>query len=322
MSFSKRKEYEVASKDLLIVGTGALATLFAARLSAIGVNIILLGTWREALEAFNQQGAQVEGAAAFPVRATNDPGECGRAQLALVLVKSWQTERAASQLAACLAPNGLVLSLQNGLGNDAVLAWTLGPPHVGVGVTILGASLAAPAIVRMAGNGPLWLERRPCIDPLAEMLREAGFAVEVVDDIRPRVWGKLVVNAAINSLTALLWVKNGDLLTDPQTRNVMHRLAREAAAVAEAHGVALPFQSPESAVEEVAERTSENLSSMLRDVLRGAPTEVDAINGEVVRRGETYKVAVPVNRLVWELMKKQSRLSSAELSDMVRLGQS
>jgi 2-dehydropantoate 2-reductase len=112
------------------------------------------------------------------------------------------------------------------------------------------------------------------------------------------------------------------LLTDPQARGLMHGLAREAAAVAKAHGVALPFQGPESAAEEVAERTRENLSSMLRDVLRGAPTEVDAINGEVVKHGETYYVAVPVNRLVWELMKKQSRLSSAELSDMVRLGQS
>jgi 2-dehydropantoate 2-reductase len=312
----------VASKNLLIVGTGALATLFAARLSATGMNITLLGTWREALEAFNLQGAQVEGTAAFPIRATNDPAECGRARLALVLVKSWQTERAAGQLAACLAPDGLAISLQNGLGNDSVLARTLGRPRVGVGVTTLGASLVTPGIVRMAGDGPLWLERRPRIDPLADMLREAGFAVEVVDDIRPRVWGKLVVNAAINPLTALLRVKNGDLLTDPQARGLMHGLAREAAAVAKAHGVALPFQGPESAAEEVAERTRENLSSMLRDVLRGAPTEVDAINGEVVKHGETYYVAVPVNRLVWELMKKQSRLSSAELSDMVRLGQS
>ena len=88
--------------------------------------------------------------------------------------------------------------------------------------------------------------------------------------------------------------------------------------MAEASGIVLPFLRPENAAEEVAEQTKDNYSSMLRDVLRGAPTEVDSINGEVVHRGEAYSIAVPVNRQVWKLVGKQSRLSSAELSDMVR----
>jgi 2-dehydropantoate 2-reductase len=93
------------------------------------------------------------------------------------------------------------------------------------------------------------------------------------------------------------------LLESPSTRETMGELAREAAAVALAHGVALPFSGPERAAEEVAQRTAENLSSMLRDVLRGAPTEVDVINGAVVRLGEEKRVPTPVNKVVWSLLK-------------------
>jgi 2-dehydropantoate 2-reductase len=303
---------------VLIVGTGALATLFAARLSAAGVEVTLLGTWREALDVFNTRGAQVEGEPFQPVHATSDPADCIAAHLALVLVKSWQTERAALQLADCIAADGLVVSLQNGLGNAAVLAQTLGLSCVAVGITTLGATLATPGVVCLAGTGPVWLENHPAIRPMAEMLRAGGFPVEVEDDILPRVWGKLVINAAINPLTAILRVKNGELVTDPNVCALMGRLAREAASVANLHGVALPFSNPERAAEEVARQTRENLSSMLRDVLRGAPTEVDVINGAIVRLGEERGAAVPFNRLIWDLVKKQSRLSPAELSDMVR----
>lgn len=306
------------SKNILILGTGALATLFAARLTAAGASVTILGTWHEALAAFNQRGAIVEGEPAQAVRAVSDPTECPASGLALVLVKSYQTGRAALQLADCLQDGGLAVSLQNGLGNADVLTQALNQQGVATGITTLGATLLDPGIVSLAGAGPLWLEQHPFISPLANWLQEAGFLVELVGDIRPRVWGKLVVNAAINPLTALLRVKNGDLLSDPLAHSLMGRLAREAAFVAKASGIVLPFLQPENAADEVAEQTKDNYSSMLRDVLRGAPTEVDSINGEVVHRGEAYGVEVPVNRKVWKLVGKQSRLSSAELSDMVR----
>ena len=104
-------------------------------------------------------------------------------------------------------------------------------------------------------------------------------------------------------MTALLNVKNGELLERPSARALMRELAREAASVAEALGMALPFRGPERAVEVVARRTAENTSSMLQDVLRGAPTEVDVINGAVVRLGEKMNVATPVNRVILALVK-------------------
>jgi 2-dehydropantoate 2-reductase len=293
----------VRDKKVLIVGTGALGTLFAARLSAVGAQVTMLGTWDAGLAALNADGAHIEGVGCFPVLATADPTECRDAKSVLVLVKSWQTARIASQLAECLAPDGLVLTLQNGLGNDAVLASALGAHRVSQGITTLGATLTEPGHVRMAGEAPIWLQAFLQDGLLVEMLREAGFPVEIVDDIRARVWGKLVVNAAINPLTALLRVKNGVLLESASTLDLLGDLACEAAAVAFAHGVTLPFPDPKRAVEEVACSTSENLSSMLRDVLRGAPTEVDAINGAIVRTGDEKEVPVPCNRVVWSLLK-------------------
>jgi 2-dehydropantoate 2-reductase len=147
------------------------------------------------------------------------------------------------------------------------------------------------------------LEAHPSLASLADMFRVAKLEVKVVDDAESLVWGKLVVNAAINPLTALLRIKNGELLERPSARALMGELACEAAAVAETLGVALPFPGPERAAEEVARRTAENTSSMLQDVLRGAPTEIDVINGAVVHWGEKKNVPTPVNRVMWSLVK-------------------
>ena len=292
------------SDSILIIGTGALATLFAARLAAAGINITMLGSWPEGLAALNEIGVQIEGDdRVIHVLATNNPEECKGTRHALVLVKAWQTGRAAHQLSACLAEDGVALTLQNGLGNDKVLARILGLPRVALGVTTLGATLLAPALVCPGGEGPVSLESHPRLLPLETMIRRAGFMVSLVDNVQSLVWGKMVVNSAINPLTALLRVKNGALLEHPSTRALMGELARETAAVATSLGVALPFQDPELAAEEVARRTAGNHSSMLQDVLRGAPTEIDAINGAVVHLAQKSNIQVPVNRTIWSLVK-------------------
>jgi 2-dehydropantoate 2-reductase len=288
---------------ILVLGSGALATLFAARLSASGCEVTVLASWPEGLRALQEHGARLEGQAVFPVRATAQPADCLGAELALVLVKSWQTERAARQLADCLAPDGVALTLQNGLGNAETLAGTLGGRRVARGVTTLGATLLGPGRVRPGGEGSVSLERRAGLAPLEAALRRSGFEVHVAADVESLIWSKLVVNAAINPLTALLQVKNGELLERPPARQLMGELARETAAVARARGVALQFRNPERAVEHVARRTAGNISSMLQDVLRGAPTEIEAINGAIVRLGKQGGVETPVNRVVWSLVK-------------------
>jgi 2-dehydropantoate 2-reductase len=293
--------------SILILGTGALANLFAAQLSAADVDVTMLGTWPEGLAALNEYGVRLvtaqDAEKVFPVRATADPAECAGARHALVLVKSWQTARAARQLAECLAPDGIALTLQNGLGNREVLAAQIGESRLGTGVTTTGATLLGPGRVRPGGEGIISLAENPSLDPLIALLRQAGFAVDVKSNLDALIWGKLVINAAINPLTALLDVPNGELVARSAARRLMAEVANEVAKVAEAKGVRLPFSDPVAAAEDVARRTATNHSSMWQDVRRGAPTEIDAICGAIVRAGDEVNVPTPLNRSLWLLVR-------------------
>jgi len=298
---------EISSTHILIVGTGAMASLFAARLAASGVQVKMLGSWQPGLKALKERGVclvEFDGSEHYyPVEVTDDPNTCLGMQLALVLVKSWQTLRAAQQLSICFDSEGIALTLQNGLDNHQVLAGVLGIERAAVGVTTVGATLLEPGRVKMGGNGVIALGAHNRLNPLADRLKTAGFTVEIAANTEAMVWGKIVINAAINPLTALLQAPNGELLTNPAARDLMGLAALEVAAVATARGVSLPFANPVEAVEAVAQRTAGNLSSMLRDVQRGGPTEIDAINGAVVRVGDLIQVPTPVNRTLWQLVK-------------------
>ncbi len=296
-----------ASPPILIVGSGAMACLFAARLLAAGKDILMLGSWPAGLQALKSRGVtlvEADGSQfTYPVQVTDDPALCRGADYALVLVKSWQTRRAAQQLKACLSKDGVALTLQNGVGNREILVEALGAPRVALGITTLGASLAQPGQVIAGGEGTISIGVHFQLDPLLDTLRAAGFTVEDAPDPDVLLWGKLVINAAINPLSALVRVTNGELLNRPTARSTMMTLAREAAAVAAAQGLRLPYDDPISMVEETALRTAANRSSMLQDVERGMPTEIDAICGAIVRAGDQAEVPTPVNYLVWQLVK-------------------
>ncbi len=294
-------------QPVLVAGTGAMACLFAARLSAAGVPVTMLGAWEDGLQQLKADGVRVVNEngqeQAYPVQVSNDPSTCINFHLALVLVKSWQTERTAAQLAACLAPDGLALTLQNGLGNREKLIQALGARRVALGVTTMGATLIGPGRVRPAGEAVITLGAHPTLTPLTKLLQLAGFVTETATDPLALLWGKLVINSAINPVTALLHIPNGELLTRPTARTLIQSVVRESAAVAVAHGIRLPYPDPVVAVETIARRTAANLSSMLQDIQRGAPTEIDAINGAIVQAGEATGVPIPINRTLWQLVK-------------------
>lgn len=295
--------------NILIVGTGALATLFAARLAQAGHPITMLGTWKAGLDALNTHGARLIDSHGnerhFKVQALDHPREDIAFQHALILVKAWQTERVAAQLKECLAdaPRGLAVTLQNGLGNREMLAQSLGIDRVALGTTTTGATLLGPGLVKAGGEGIIAVERHPALGPIEDALKSAKFNVNIVEDAKSLVWGKLVINAAINPLTALLRVPNGKLLERPTAREMMKALANETARVAREEKIDLPFADPVAAAEEVALKTASNHSSMLQDVLRGAPTEIDAICGAVVKAGQRHNIDTPANWACWKLIK-------------------
>lgn len=301
----------VGKESLLIMGTGAMASLFGARLSAVA-DVTLMGTWEAGLEALDQNGVQVQevdgSTATYPVCVLREPEPCRGVKLALVLVKSWQTGRAVQQLQECLDPEGVALTLQNGLGNLEALQEGLGEQRAALGVTTTGATLLGPGYVRVGGTGPSYVADHSRLNPLIELLRAAGFAIETVTNLDRLLWRKLAINAGINPLTALLDAPNGALLENDPAHELMIAAAQETARVAEASGVDFGSEGPGELVEDVARRTASNLSSMLQDMRRGAPTEIDAICGAIVRQGEDLDVPTPINWTLWRLI--QARVIS------------
>ena len=295
------------NERLLILGTGAMACWFAARL-APQADVSMAGEWVEGLAALRQQGVILERdghRSQHSVRAAGYGEDLPPFRLALVLVKAYQTEAAAAVLTRWLAPEGVAVTLQNGLGNLEVLADRLGAGRVALGVTTAGATLLAPGIVREGGVGPTSIARHARAAELVSLLRRAGLPADQADDALSLAWGKLAISAAVNPITALLRISNGGLLESSAggALEVAGMAMMEAAATAQAAGLRLPYSDPLAELTAVLVRTAGNRSSMLQDVEAGRMTEVEAINGAVVREAELRGVPVPVNRLLLGLMR-------------------
>jgi len=308
---------EERGAGIVVLGTGALGCLFGARLAQAGARVTLVGTWPEALAVVATRGIRVD-----------DPGESALARVAsarldqpltpadfvLVLVKSHQTLGIAAAAAAAVAPRGLIVTLQNGLGNREALESAAGQQRVAVGVVTAGATLLAPGHVRaQPGNVALGstAATRRRLSRFATLLRRAGFETQLSDDIERLVWRKLAVNCAINPLSVVRAAANGALLPRAEDRELLAQAAREVAAVARARGVDLHVDAARLAWD-VAARTADNRSSMLQDVDRDAPTEIDALNGAVVREGRRLGVPTPVNEWLCAEVLRHTRVPQAQ----------
>lgn len=290
---------------ITILGTGAMASLFGARLADL-VDVTLLGSWPAAIQAIRENGLRLEsaeGTKTFCVRATADAADCAGSNLILVLTKAYRTRAAAALAAGALNPDGLALTLQNGLGNVEILREVFGADRAAGGSAVMGAGLVEPGLVRLQGEGPLWVERHPRTQPAIEVLRAAGFDVRIADDLPSILWGKLVANSAINPLTALLRIPNGEAVERETVRLTLETVARETAAVASALGILLPYDDPAAYTVDAARRTAGNRSSMLRDLESGRETEIDAINGAVVQAATGAGMLAPWNLNMWQMIK-------------------
>ncbi len=287
-----------------------MGCLFGARL-APHADVTLVGRWPEQLEALRR--APLHFAAAdgheelVRLRATDDLAAAGTVDVALIMTKATKTGAAAEGAAQVLSPGGLAITVQNGLGNLKAIAPVVGAERATLGVTMQGAALLAPGVLHYGGPGPTYLATRPDIDErvqaVAVLFQQAGMETHVTADVTALVWEKLAINAAINPLTALLRTPNGALVDSEWARRIMGEAANEVAAVAAAQGINLSFANAAAQAEQVARRTAHNRSSMLQDVLRGAPTEIDAICGAVVRAGEDMGVPTPANRILYALVR-------------------
>ena len=290
---------------IAVVGAGAMGSLFGGRLSAVA-EVTLLDPWAEHVTTMQRDGlsiVELDGSeTTVSVTATTDPAAVPTVDMALIFVKAHATRQASQWASRFLAPDGLALTLQNGVGNADMMAEVLGAGRVVAGVTSHGATLLGPGQVRHAGKGPTHIATRPEIavklSDVATVFEQAGFEIHLSDDLESLVWGKLIINVGINGLTAILRVPNGQLVEIPAASALMAQAVAEAEAVCQAKGVILPYDDPLGRVREVARATAANRSSMLQDVLRGVPTEIGVINEAIVREGQRLGVATPANEFI------------------------
>ncbi len=293
---------------IAIVGAGAMGSLFGGLLSRVA-DVELVDAWQEHVNAIRRDGLCIieQGEEKlFKLSATSDPATASPADLAVIFVKSHQTEWAAQIASRILRPEGLALTLQNGLGNRDVLAQILGDNRAWQGVTAHGATLLGPGRVRHAGYGPTHLETRPDIatraEQVAALFGQAGLETHLSPDLDSLIWGKLVVNVGINALTAILRVPNGVLCQAEPALALMDQAIEEAMQVVRAKHIQLPYDDPFKKVHEVAVATGGNRSSMLQDAMRGSRTEIEVINGAIVREAAKLGLQAPVNQVLTRLV--------------------
>ena len=296
---------------IVIAGPGAMGSLFASYLAKSKEEIWLLDKDKARAERLNQNGISIEGVSGLwqtRVRVSADPKEIGKSDALLVCVKSYDTEKVINYARPIIDSNCSVLTLQNGIGNVEIISELLRGQNVFAGITSQGANLVEPGKLRHAGFGETVIgsldgKLTSQLREIRQLFNEVGVPTRLSRDIKGALWSKLIINIGINALTAITHLRNGQLLEFTGTRAIMRQAVSEAARIAKRKRIKLQFDDPLTKVEAVCSATANNISSMLADILKKRRTEIDFINGIIVRQGESLGIPVPVNCLLVDLIK-------------------
>lgn len=288
---------------IAVMGAGAVGCYYGAMLARAGHAVTLIGR-APLVEAVRAHGLRLESArfdGVVALQASTDASAAAEAELVLCCVKSGDTEAAGVALAPWLAPQAQVLSLQNGVDNAARLAQALQRTVIPT-VVYVGTEMAGPAHVRHHGRGELVLGAGPSSAALAAALTQAGIPTEVSDQVDAALWAKLVINCCYNALSAISQQPYGVLVQVPEVKDTMRAAFDECVAVAAAASIALPDDLWD-ATYGLARNMAGQRSSTAQDLARGRPSEIDHLNGAIVRLGRHHGIATPVNHTLWSLVK-------------------
>lgn len=291
-----------------IVGCGAIGSLFAAHLARLkDVEVWAYEVNRAHVDAINATGLRLSGFSqvhSHP-KASADATKIPPCDFGIVATKSQHT-RAAMEATAGVFRNAAVCSVQNGVGNEEIIAGFA--PRVMRGTTFPAGRIVEPGHVQQDTGGKTWMgpfEPKPAtmaeVQALAAKLTESGMETLAMADARGAQWTKLIFNAATNPIGALTGLPHGVACDQPQLRRLISGLAAEGVAVAKALGIT-PDSDPEKLIDHAREVAYHHKASMLQDVLGKRATEVDALNGGIVRFGEEAGVPTPLNRAIQALI--------------------
>jgi len=294
---------------IVVIGAGAMGSLFGALLAESGENVRLYDIWEEHVKAINEKGLDIElngKTRSVMVNTTSNKKQIEKTDLAIIFVKSTQTGDAARTASELVSNSGFVLTLQNGMGNADIIGEVVAPGRIIAGTTSHGATILGPGSIRHAGTGPtvigMWSGlQKTGIQKIADVFNKAGIVTETVDDVRNVIWAKLLVNVGINAITALTGIKNGRIIDLSATKTLSCAAVEEAMEVARALGVKVADNTVEH-VFHVAKATSANRSSMGQDVDNKRQTEISVINGAIVKEAERMGIQAPVNRTLTTLI--------------------
>ena len=295
---------------ICIVGCGAVGSLFAAHLAKAGeAEIWAYDVWKDHTDAIRRNGLKLSGAAEFTakVNATSDPRELPRCDYGIVATKAIHTRHAIEQTAHAFGDTSAVCSVQNGVGNEEILAEHV--KYVIRGTTFPAGHPIAPGHIGYDIKGDTWIgpfepTRTPMnkVEELAGMMSRAGMNTIALADARGAQWTKLIFNASTNPVGALTQLHHGAATRFSATGRLFEDLIAEGEAVAKAMSIEL-HGDPRHMVQKGANAPGKHRASMLQDVLAKRPTEVDFMNGAIVRWGDQLGVPTPLNRALWELVK-------------------
>jgi 2-dehydropantoate 2-reductase len=310
-----------AAKQIIIVGPGALGTLFAVRLARSGAAVTILDHRADRAAEIRRDGLRLQAddglLTAAAVAAESSAARLPAADLIILAVKSTALASAGRDLREIKTPT-TILTIQNGLGIIDALRAGLGPDaathRLIAAVTYQAAHRAPDGLVHQAASLPTFIDGRPELRAAAEtivaLFNAAGLPARLEPDLRLAVWRKLIVNASINALTALECVPNGALLEQEHLRRRMLTLARETAAAARADGVAITDDEAEQAALAAATSTARNVSSMRQDLDAGRPTEIEFLNGAVLRLAQAHGLDLPETRTLADAVRALGEMKS------------
>lgn len=287
-----------------VMGAGAVGCFYGGMLARAGHQVTLIGRPAH-VQAVQAQGLRMDTRMfdeRVPMAASTEAGAVAGADVVLLCVKSSDTETAGEQMRPHLAPGALLLCLQNGVDNAERLRAVLPGHEVAAAVVYVATEMAGPGHLRHNGRGELVIEPAPRSEAAAQALTAAGVPTEISDNVRGALWAKLILNCAYNALSAVGRIVYGELVQRPGVPEVMRDVVAECLAVARADGVNVPGDV-EAAVRRIAETMPGQYSSTAQDLMRGKPSEIDFLNGYVVRRGDALGVPVPANRVLWAVVR-------------------
>jgi 2-dehydropantoate 2-reductase len=296
---------------IAVIGAGAMGSIFGARFVRGGHDVTLVDVAETLVEKLNADGISIvrgEEETSTRVPATTRPDELGPVDIVVFCVKCYHTDSAAELARPLVGPDTVVATLQNGWGNGEVLASVFPAEQVVVGVTynsgtVLGLGRVAHPGVGPTTMGPYAGESKAGAKRLAKALSDGGLDATVATPIRPEIWKKLILNAATLPTAALTGMHAGALTAHRDMHSLVEATAREAVAVAQALGYVIDEQERVDYIHGLLERAGPTRGSMLQDFEAGRRTEIEVINGAVVRAADEHRVAVPLNRAFVQLVK-------------------